>query len=111
MDCQNGYVSSTLTPLLCDTMFCRLSHSGACNGNCTGSSPGHPNKDCTCSHLSYNPVSRTSTGTGLNEDVITIQDTEGLKPGPYLKPDKIVFGCADTPLLKGLANGVKGIGM
>uniref|UniRef100_A0A3Q7EHS4 Xylanase inhibitor C-terminal domain-containing protein n=1 Tax=Solanum lycopersicum TaxID=4081 RepID=A0A3Q7EHS4_SOLLC len=64
-----------------------LSHSGACNGNCTGSSPGHPNKDCTCSHLSYNPVSRTSTGTGLNEDVITIQDTEGLKPGPYLKPD------------------------
>nr|XP_025884732.1 basic 7S globulin-like [Solanum lycopersicum] len=26
------------------------------------------------------------TGTGLNEDVITIQDTEGLKPGPYLKP-------------------------
>ncbi|WMV10420.1 hypothetical protein MTR67_003805 [Solanum verrucosum] len=109
VDCQNGYVSSTLTPLICDTLLCRLSHSGACDGNCTGSSPGHPNKDCTCSHLAYNPVSRTSTGTRLNEDVITIQDTDGLKPGPYLKPSKVVFGCADTSLLKGLAKGVKGI--
>ncbi|KAF3650805.1 putative basic 7S globulin-like [Capsicum annuum] len=109
VDCQNGYVSSTLTPLICDTLFCRLSHSGMCSSNCTGSSPGHPNKDCTCSHLAYNPVSHTSTGTELYKDVITLHDTDGSKPGPYLKPNKVVFGCTDTSLLKGLANGVKGI--
>ncbi|KAK4737926.1 hypothetical protein R3W88_001623 [Solanum pinnatisectum] len=101
VDCQNGYVSSTLTLLICDTLFCRLSHSGACEGNCTCSSPGHPNKDCTCSYLAYNPVSRTSTGTRLNEDVITIQDTNGLKPGPYLKPGT----CAGVKGIAGFGNG------
>nr|XP_016463547.1 PREDICTED: basic 7S globulin-like [Nicotiana tabacum] len=109
VDCQDNYVSSTLTPVICDSMFCRLSQAGACSGNCTGSSPLHPNKDCFCSHLAYNPFSRTSTGTELNEDVITLQDTNGSTLGPFLKPGKVVFGCADASILKSLAKGVKGI--
>ncbi|TMW84893.1 hypothetical protein EJD97_024175 [Solanum chilense] len=109
VDCDKGYVSSSYKPVLCGSIPCKRSFSGACVESCIGPpSPGCNNN--TCSHIPYNPFIRTSTGGELAQDVVSLQSTDGSNPRKNLSTtNEVVFDCAPHSLLEGLAKGVKGI--
>uniref|UniRef100_A0A1S4AUC3 Basic 7S globulin 2-like n=1 Tax=Nicotiana tabacum TaxID=4097 RepID=A0A1S4AUC3_TOBAC len=107
VDCEKGYVSSSVKSVLCDSTPCNLSRSGMCSGNCSGSSIREPG--CTCSHLPYNHITRTNTGCELKDDVISLQSTDGSTSGPIVSSSNLVFDCVVAFLLEGLAKGIEGI--
>ncbi|XP_006349243.2 basic 7S globulin [Solanum tuberosum] len=109
LDCGNGYVSSSYKPVPCGSIPCKRSLSHDCAETCLDpqASPGCNHN--TCSHIPYNPFSRTSTGGELAQDVLSLQSTDGLNPRKYLSANGVVFDCAPKPLLEGLAKSVEGI--
>ncbi|XP_038706725.1 probable aspartic proteinase GIP2 [Tripterygium wilfordii] len=108
VDCEQGYVSSTYKPVRCGSPRCKLARSGGCITECYSSpKPGCNNN--TCGVLPDNPFSRTGTGGELGQDVVSVQSTDGFNPTRVVSVPSLIFTCANTFLLEGLANGVKGI--
>ncbi|CAN1768266.1 Probable aspartic proteinase GIP2 [Linum perenne] len=98
VDCEQGYVSSSYKPARCRSAQCSLANSPkpGCNNN-------------TCGLLPGNTVTETGTSGELGQDVVSIQSTDGSKPGQFVKVPNLIFTCGSTFLLDGLADGVKGM--
>ncbi|XP_022861010.1 basic 7S globulin-like [Olea europaea var. sylvestris] len=64
-------------------------------------------KNCTLQ--SENPISRMVTSGNLAEDRIFMEFEYGVNSGFMASIDNFLFSCAPNMLLKGLANGAKGI--
>ncbi|CAN1768270.1 Probable aspartic proteinase GIP2 [Linum perenne] len=96
VDCEQGYVSSSYKPARCRSAQCSLANSKSCNNN-------------TCGLLPGNTVTETGTSGELGQDVVSIQSTDGSKPGQFVKVPNLIFTCGSTFLLDGLADGVKGM--
>ncbi|XP_038706902.1 probable aspartic proteinase GIP2 [Tripterygium wilfordii] len=108
VDCEQGYVSSTYKPVRCRSAQCSLARSRSCITECY--SPPRPGcNNNTCGVLPDNPFSRTGTGGELGQDVVSVQSTDGFNPTRVVSVPSLIFTCANTFLLEGLANGVKGI--
>lgn len=110
VDCEQGYVSSTYKPAHCGSAQCKLAGSKACTTECYRSSPKPGCNKNTCNIFPDNPLATTLTGDGqLGQDVISIQSTDGSKPGRVVSTANILFSCGDTSLLANLSAGVKGM--
>ncbi|KAH0703477.1 hypothetical protein KY285_017755 [Solanum tuberosum] len=108
VDCENGYVSSTYQPLLCGSTQCTIAKVDTC-ANCSTSAPKIGCNDNACYNTPENPFIKTLySGGQLNEDVLSIQSTDGSNPGKFVKIPNFIFTCAPTFLTEGLASGVKG---
>ncbi|XP_004236054.1 probable aspartic proteinase GIP2 [Solanum lycopersicum] len=108
VDCENGYVSSTYQPLLCGSTQCTIAKVDTC-GNCSTSAPKIGCNDNACYNTPENPFIKTLySGGQLNEDVLSIQSTDGSNPGKFVKIPNFIFTCAPTFLTDGLASEVKG---
>ncbi|OMO74350.1 Peptidase A1 [Corchorus olitorius] len=107
VDCDQGYVSSSYKPALCNSAQCSFARSKSCGDCDIGPKPGC-NKN-TCSVLPSNPVSRTGTIGEVTQDVISVQSTNGKNPGKPVSVPKFLFSCGSTFLAEGLASGVKGM--
>ncbi|XP_047339088.1 probable aspartic proteinase GIP2 [Impatiens glandulifera] len=108
VDCDNGYTSSSYRSVRCGSALCKLSLSGAC-GDCFAAPKPGCNKN-TCGVLVENSVTRTATSGELAKDVVSVQSTNGINPGPsVLSSARFPFTCGSTSLLSGLAKGVKGM--
>ncbi|XP_060204946.1 probable aspartic proteinase GIP2 [Lycium barbarum] len=109
VDCENAYVSSTYRPALCGSKQCTIAKVNTC-GNC--SSTPSPRIGCNnnaCYNTPENPFIKTSYDGGeINEDVLSLQSTDGSNPGNFVKIPSFIFTCVPTFLTEGLASGVKG---
>ncbi|TXG63616.1 hypothetical protein EZV62_010610 [Acer yangbiense] len=106
-DCQQNYVSSTYRPARCNSAVCSLSRANGC-GDCFSSPrPGCNNN--TCGVLPDNTVTRTATSGEVAQDIVSVQSTNGFNPGRNVTVSNLIFSCAPTSLLEGLAGGVKGM--
>lgn len=107
VDCENGYVSSTYRPARCGSTQCTVSEVNTC-GNCTTAPKIGCNNDA-CYNTPENPFIKTLySGGEINEDVLSIQSTDGSNPGKFVKIPSFIFTCVPTFLTEGLASGVKG---
>ncbi|RZC45212.1 hypothetical protein C5167_038181 [Papaver somniferum] len=110
VDCENGYVSSSNRTLNCFGRECsklQLS-SRACLHK-----PAQPRyksfMGCLVFPSNKLPGGNFTSGY-LTSDVVSTQSCiNGSTTGPYVTARKFSFGCGSTSLLKGLANGVKGM--
>ncbi|KAK2966887.1 hypothetical protein RJ640_028897 [Escallonia rubra] len=109
VDCDKSYVSSSYKPVHCDTSECKLSRSQACTVTCFRSGPRPGCNNNTCSLMPDNPIISTSTSGDLGQDVVSVQSTDGSRPGPSISVPDLLFSCAPTSLLQGLARGVRGM--
>ncbi|KAK3031176.1 hypothetical protein RJ639_035333 [Escallonia herrerae] len=109
VDCDKAYVSSSYKPVHCDTSECKLSRSQACTVTCFRSGPQPGCNNNTCSLMPDNPIMSTSTSGELGQDVVSVQSTDGSRPGPSVSVSDLLFSCAPTSLLQGLARGVTGM--
>ncbi|CAN1768272.1 Probable aspartic proteinase GIP2 [Linum perenne] len=108
VDCEQGYVSSSYKPARCRSAQCSLANSKSCITECfSAPKPGCNNN--TCGLLPGNTVTETGTSGELGQDVVSIQSTDGSKPGQFVKVPNLIFTCGSTFLLDGLADGVKGM--
>ncbi|XP_038707272.1 probable aspartic proteinase GIP2 [Tripterygium wilfordii] len=62
-----------------------------------------------CTAFSDNSVTQSGSGGELGQDVVCIQSTDAFNPTRVVSVPNLIFTCAPTFLLEGLANGVKGI--
>ncbi|KAK1371949.1 Xyloglucan-specific endoglucanase inhibitor protein 2 [Heracleum sosnowskyi] len=63
-----------------------------------------------CAVYSYNAYIFGPVSLGLREDALFAVDTNGVSAGaPYQAPKPFPFTCSDSDLLRGLANGTKGM--
>ncbi|PHT47644.1 hypothetical protein CQW23_11852 [Capsicum baccatum] len=107
VDCENSYVSSTYRPALCGSTQCTIAKVDTC-GNCT-TAPKIGCNNNACYNTPENPFIKTLySGGEINEDVLSIQSTEGSNPGNFVKIPSFIFTCVPTFLTEGLASGVKG---
>ncbi|KAK7270262.1 hypothetical protein RIF29_23275 [Crotalaria pallida] len=107
VDCENNYVSSTYRPARCRSAQCSLAGANGC-GDCFSSpKPGCNNN--TCGLLPDNTVTHTATSGELAQDVVSIQSTNGFNPGRNVTVSNLLFSCAPTSLLQGLAKGTSGM--
>ncbi|KAJ8536319.1 hypothetical protein K7X08_034720 [Anisodus acutangulus] len=107
VDCEDGYVSSTYRPARCGSTQCTVSKVNTC-GNCT-TTPKIGCNDNACNNTPENPFIKTLYDGGeINEDVLSIQSTDGSNPGEFVKIPSFIFTCTPTFLTEGLASGVKG---
>ncbi|CAN4088362.1 unnamed protein product [Withania somnifera] len=107
VDCENGYVSSTYRPARCGSAQCTIAKVNTC-GNCT-TAPKIGCNDNACYNTPENPFIKTLYDGGeINEDVLSIQSTDGSNPGNFVKIPSFIFTCVPTFLTEGLASGVKG---
>lgn len=119
VDCGISYVSSTYKPLHCRSSLCSLLKSTWGCGECyPGPRPGCMDHPCaitpgcnnhSCHIWPENSITRTNTLGEVAKDVVSLQSTDGSNPGPIVSVPELVFTCADTSLLQGLAKGVKGM--
>ncbi|XP_049393343.1 probable aspartic proteinase GIP2 [Solanum stenotomum] len=108
VDCENGYVSSTYRPALCGSTQCTIAKVNTC-GNCSTSAPKIGCNNNACYNTPENPFIKTLySGGEINEDVLSIQSTDGSNPGKFVKIPSFIFTCVPTFLTEGLASGVKG---
>ncbi|XP_059625176.1 probable aspartic proteinase GIP2 [Cornus florida] len=109
VDCETNYVSSSYRPARCRSAQCYLAESKVC-GECHSAGPPRPGcSNNTCILSPGNNVTRTSTDSEVGQDIVSVQSTNGLNPGPTVTVSRFIFSCAPSFLLKGLANGVKGM--
>ncbi|KAL2922057.1 Basic 7S globulin [Bienertia sinuspersici] len=107
VDCDRGYVSSTYCPARCNSAPCTLANSISC-GSCNAP-PGPGCNNNTCGLSPQNPITNIATSGELASDVVRVNSTTGLNPGPIVKATNFLFSCGPTFLLKGLAKGVQGV--
>lgn len=107
VDCDNNYVSSSYRPARCRSAQCSLARSTSCGDCFNGPRPGCNNN--TCGTFPDNPFTRTATGGELAEDVVSVISTDGFNPGPSVTVPRLLFTCAPTFLLQGLASGATGL--
>lgn len=124
VDCSKGYSSTTYKPVHCLSSLCRktLKSTFSC-GECY---PGLPmprcapdNRPCpvfpgcsnnTCSVFLENSVIKNIVSGEVAKDIVSIQtSSDGRNPGPSISIQDLIFSCAETYMLKGLAKGVKGM--
>ncbi|CAI0466329.1 unnamed protein product [Linum tenue] len=98
IDCEQNYASSSYTPSRCESSQCNRANS---------KKPGCYNN--TCGLLLENTFTQTGTSGDLGHDLVSIQSTDGSKPGRIVKVPNLLFTCGATFLLDGLAKGVKGM--
>ncbi|EEF45328.1 probable aspartic proteinase GIP2 [Ricinus communis] len=108
VDCDQGYVSSSYKPVRCRSAQCSLAKSKSCISECFSSPRPGCNND-TCALLPDNTVTHSGTSGEVGQDVVTVQSTDGFSPGRVVSVPKLIFTCATTFLLEGLASGVKGM--
>lgn len=107
VNCEQGFVSSSYKPARCGSAQCKIAGSESCVESCLPKGPGCNNN--TCTHFPGNTVSHVSTFGELTTDVVSIQSTDGSKPGQVVPVPNIIFACGATFLLEGLASGVQGM--
>ncbi|KAJ6808554.1 putative basic 7S globulin [Iris pallida] len=107
VDCDTDYVSSTYRPSRCRSAQCSLAKATGC-GDCF-SPPGPGCNNNTCGLFPENPVTRTSTGGELAQDVLSLPSTDGSVPGPLATAPHFLFSCAPAFLLQGLADNADGM--
>ncbi|XP_078439893.1 putative aspartic proteinase GIP2 [Wolffia australiana] len=97
VDCNRGFVSSSSKLVRCNSAQCAIAGSGAyINGT-------------SCSFFPNNPFIRTSSIGEVTEDVVVVSSTNRSKLGPPVFAARTIFGYGSTGLLRGLAQGAKGI--
>ncbi|KAF5183181.1 Basic 7s globulin [Thalictrum thalictroides] len=107
VDCQQFYVSSSYAPARCGSAQCSLARSQSC-GTCNApAAPGCNNN--TCGLFPENTVTNTATSGELAQDVLALPSTNGRNPGPVVSIPRLLFTCAPSSLLDGLASGVRGM--
>ncbi|PIA39195.1 hypothetical protein AQUCO_01700415v1 [Aquilegia coerulea] len=107
VDCEQFYVSSSYTPARCGSAQCSLARSTSC-GTCNSpAGPGCNNN--TCGLFPENTVTNTVTSGELAQDVLALPSTNGRNPGPVVSIPRLLFTCAPSFLLDGLASGVRGM--
>lgn len=107
VNCEQGFVSSSYKPARCGSAQCKIAGSESCVESCLPKGPGCNNN--TCTHFPGNTVSHVSTFGELATDVVSIQSTDGSKPGQVVPVPNIIFACGATFLLEGLASGFQGM--
>lgn len=107
MDCDTDYVSSTYRPSRCGSAQCSLAKAAGCSACFSPPGPGCNNN--TCGLLPENPVTRTTTGGELAQDVLSLPSTDGSVPGPLATAPHFLFSCAPAFLLQGLADDADGM--
>ncbi|KAI3834784.1 hypothetical protein MKX03_037918 [Papaver bracteatum] len=111
VDCQEGYVSSSNRSLNCLGSECLKLQKISKSCGPYSAQPGRKTFN-TCIIFLRNSFSGTSTEpfNYFNSDVVsTLSCTNGSKSGPDVTVRNFSFGCGSTSLLKGLAEGVKGM--
>ncbi|MQM22303.1 hypothetical protein Taro_055353 [Colocasia esculenta] len=98
VDCERGYNSSTYRPVRCRSAQCNAARSRMCSVETN-----------TCGVIPTNPFIQTSTSGDLADDVLSLSSTNGFNPGRPAAAPHVVFACAPTFLLEGLAKGAMGI--
>ncbi|CAA0816721.1 Eukaryotic aspartyl protease family protein [Striga hermonthica] len=106
-DCDTNYVSSSYRPVRCRSAQCSLARYTSCGDCFNGPRPGCNND--TCGVTPDNPFTRTATGGELAEDVVSLPSTDGSTLGPNATAPRLLFSCAPTFLLAGLARGATGL--
>ncbi|OAY27885.1 probable aspartic proteinase GIP2 [Manihot esculenta] len=108
VDCEQGYESSSYRPARCNSAQCSLANANGCITQCFSSPrPGCNNN--TCALLVDNTVTNIATDGELGQDVVSIQSTDGSKPGRSVSVSKFLFTCAPKFISEGLPSGVKGL--
>ncbi|KAK3189970.1 hypothetical protein Dsin_029531 [Dipteronia sinensis] len=109
IDCAKGYKSSTYKPGICGSAPCSLADSDGCNKCLSAPKPGCTTKNSTC-HL--NPENTVTGHVDFGElamDKISLQSTDGSKPGPLNSVRDFIFSCATDMLIIDFARGAKGM--
>lgn len=96
-----GYVSTSYSPAHC--------HSARCMVAGFFSRPRAGCKNGTCILLTENVFTSKFSAGDLSEDVLSLQSTNGLNPGPLVLAHRILFLSTPGFLSQGLADGAKGI--
>lgn len=108
VDCGSGSAFSSLQPIKSCSLKCSMAKPiKGCYRPATGAE--HNSK--TCTSQAENAVSRMSTSGDLSEDRMAMEfwDGTGSAAGSFAKSEKFLFSCASNLLLKGLADGAKGM--
>ncbi|KAL4385821.1 hypothetical protein GQ457_15G022720 [Hibiscus cannabinus] len=96
VDCDRGYVSSTLRRPRCGSAECSLAGANGCGGN-------------VCSIGPDNTVTNSGGPGEVAQDVVSLNSTDGRNPGRVVTVSRFIFACAPTSILQGLASGVVGM--
>ncbi|KAL8143144.1 hypothetical protein V2J09_016176 [Rumex salicifolius] len=107
IDCDSGYSSSTYRPARCRSAQCSLASASDCGSCSSPSRPGCFNN--TCGLTPDNSVTHTATSGQLGSDILSLPSTDGSNPGPDATVNNLLFVCAPTFLLNGLAKGAVGM--
>ncbi|KAK9664823.1 hypothetical protein RND81_14G071100 [Saponaria officinalis] len=104
LDCDTVSKSTTNRRIHCNSARCAL----ATTSNNPPYKPCKNNK-LSCNITLTNSISHIISKGELNADIVRINSTDGSNPIRVVSVPRFSYGCGHTPLLKGLANGVKGI--
>lgn len=124
VDCSRGYSSPTYKPVDCQSSLCRQTLKST--DGCGACYPGLPRPRCspdnrpcpwfpgcnnnTCSISFENSIIKDIVSGEVAKDIVSIQtSSDGRNPGPSISLQELIFTCAETYMLKGLAKGVKGM--
>lgn len=107
VDCDSNYSSTTYRPSRCRSTQCSLAGASDCGDCSSAPRPGCFNH--TCGLTPDNSVTHTATGGQLGSDVVSLSSTDGSNPGRNATVDNLLFVCAPTFLLNGLASGTVGM--
>ncbi|CAI9776303.1 unnamed protein product [Fraxinus pennsylvanica] len=100
VDCASIPLSKSQNPIKSCSLECSMAKSSACTVS-------FGSKSCTLQ--SENPITRMITSGNLAEDRISMEFEDGVNSGFMASIDNFFFSCAPKLLLKGLANGAKGV--
>ncbi|KAE8676732.1 putative ATP binding protein [Hibiscus syriacus] len=96
VDCERGYVSSTLRRPSCGSAECSLAGANGCGGN-------------VCSIGPDNTVTNSGGPGEVAQDVLSLNSTDGRNTGLVVTVPRFIFACATTSIIQGLASGVVGM--
>ncbi|KAK0606870.1 hypothetical protein LWI29_005486 [Acer saccharum] len=109
IDCAEGYKSSTYKPGICGSAPCSLAESDGCNKCLSAPKPGCTTKNSICVINPENTVTEHVDFGELAMDKISLQSTDGSKPGPLDSVSDFIFSCATDMLVIDFARGAKGM--
>ncbi|KAI9195475.1 hypothetical protein LWI28_015259 [Acer negundo] len=109
IDCAKGYKSSTYKPGFCGSAPCSLAKSDGCSKCLSAPKPGCTTKNSTCDLNPENTVTGHVDFGELAMDKISLQSTDGSKPGPLNSVSDFIFSCATDRLVIDFARGAKGM--